>query len=98
MVVIVLLAVYYFVRAVADPACAGGAAAGGQDRDCARLLIIPLGFAMGMPFPSGLRMLGEARGDDNLDRVGVGDECGVERAGVGAVDDDCHSVWAAGHF
>jgi hypothetical protein len=32
----------------------------------AGLLIIPLGFAMGMPFPSGLRMLGEARGDDNL--------------------------------
>jgi hypothetical protein len=32
----------------------------------AALLIIPLGFAMGMPFPSGLRMLGEARGDDNL--------------------------------
>jgi hypothetical protein len=30
------------------------------------LLIIPLGFAMGMPFPSGLRMLGEARGEDNL--------------------------------
>jgi hypothetical protein len=32
----------------------------------AALLIIPLGFVMGMPFPSGLRMLGEARGDDNL--------------------------------
>ena len=31
----------------------------------AALLIIPLGFAMGMPFPSGLRMLGE-RQDDNL--------------------------------
>jgi len=31
----------------------------------AALLIIPLGFAMGMPFPTGLRMLGEGRGDDN---------------------------------
>ncbi|HVZ18097.1 MAG TPA: hypothetical protein VG897_13325 [Terriglobales bacterium] len=31
----------------------------------AALLIIPLGFAMGMPFPSGLRMLGESRGNDN---------------------------------
>jgi predicted membrane-bound spermidine synthase len=31
----------------------------------AAFLIIPLGFAMGMPFPSGLRMLGESRGDDN---------------------------------
>jgi predicted membrane-bound spermidine synthase len=32
----------------------------------AALLIIPLGFVMGMPFPSGLRMLGERTGDDNL--------------------------------
>jgi hypothetical protein len=31
----------------------------------AALLIIPLGFAMGMPFPTGLRMLGEGRGEDN---------------------------------
>jgi predicted membrane-bound spermidine synthase len=31
----------------------------------ASALIIPLGFVMGMPFPSGLRMLGE-RGSDNL--------------------------------
>jgi hypothetical protein len=31
----------------------------------AALLIIPLGFAMGMPFPSGLRMLGQSSGDDN---------------------------------
>jgi predicted membrane-bound spermidine synthase len=31
----------------------------------AAVLIIPLGFAMGMPFPSGLRMLGERGGDDN---------------------------------
>ncbi|HEX2918435.1 MAG TPA: hypothetical protein VHN81_07930, partial [Edaphobacter sp.] len=32
----------------------------------AALLIIPLGFAMGMPFPSGLRMLGQSQSDDNL--------------------------------
>ena len=32
----------------------------------AALLIIPLGFAMGMPFPSGLRMLAESNQDDNL--------------------------------
>ncbi len=29
-------------------------------------MLIPLGFAMGMPFPSGLRMLCESRSDDNL--------------------------------
>jgi spermidine synthase len=32
----------------------------------AGVLIIPLGFVMGMPFPSGLRMLGERSSDDNL--------------------------------
>jgi hypothetical protein len=32
----------------------------------AALLIVPLGFAMGMPFPSGLRMLGQRSADDNL--------------------------------
>jgi hypothetical protein len=31
----------------------------------AAVLIVPLGFAMGMPFPSGLRMLGERAGNDN---------------------------------
>jgi hypothetical protein len=31
----------------------------------AALLIVPLGFAMGMPFPSGLRMLGEKGETDN---------------------------------
>jgi hypothetical protein len=30
------------------------------------LMLIPLGFAMGMPFPSGLRLLCEYRSDDNL--------------------------------
>ena len=30
------------------------------------LMLIPLGFVMGMPFPSGLRMLCESRSDDNL--------------------------------
>jgi energy-coupling factor transporter transmembrane protein EcfT len=30
------------------------------------LMLIPLGFAMGMPFPSGLRLLCESRSDDNL--------------------------------
>jgi spermidine synthase len=32
----------------------------------AAVLIIPLGFVMGMPFPSGLRMLGERSSGDNL--------------------------------
>ena len=30
------------------------------------LMLIPLGFVMGMPFPSGLRLLCESRSDDNL--------------------------------
>ena len=59
------------------------------------LLLVPLGFAMGMPFPSGLRALSSQdswRGQTRRGGVGVGDERRVERAGIGAGDGDCHSV------
>lgn len=63
-VVIGLLAIYYFALSPLLHALIGLPQA--VKVVMAGLLIIPLGFAMGMPFPSGLRMLGEARGDDNL--------------------------------
>jgi hypothetical protein len=62
--VVVILVTYYFALSPLLHALIG------LDQSVkvviAALLIIPLGFAMGMPFPSGLRMLGEARGEDNL--------------------------------
>ncbi len=62
--VIALLAIYYFALSPVLHALIGLP----QEIKIviAALLIIPLGFAMGMPFPSGLRMLGESRADDNL--------------------------------
>jgi spermidine synthase len=63
-VVIGLLAIYYFALSPLLHALIGLNQT--VKIAIAALLIIPLGFAMGMPFPSGLRMLGEARGDDNL--------------------------------
>ena len=62
--VVVILAIYYFALSPLLHALIGLDQA--VKVAIAALLIIPLGFAMGMPFPSGLRMLGEARGDDNL--------------------------------
>ena len=61
--VIVLLGAYYFALSPILHALVGLP----QEAKIAiaAVLIIPLGFAMGMPFPSGLRMLGESRGDDN---------------------------------
>ena len=62
-VVITLLAVYYFALSPILHALVGLPQA--TKIAISALLIIPLGFAMGMPFPSGLRMLGEARAEDN---------------------------------
>jgi len=61
--VIALLAAYYFALSPILHALVGLSQA--TKIAIAAVLIIPLGFAMGMPFPSGLRMLGEGRGDDN---------------------------------
>jgi len=63
-IVIALLAAYYFALSPLLHELIGLPQA--TKVVIAALLIIPLGFAMGMPFPSGLRMLGESRGDDNL--------------------------------
>ncbi|MGZ4787528.1 MAG: hypothetical protein ACXVZX_03345, partial [Terriglobales bacterium] len=61
--VIVLLAAYYFAL---SPILHGLVGLPQEIKIAiAAVLIVPLGFAMGMPFPSGLRMLGESRGDDN---------------------------------
>ena len=60
------------------------------------LLLLPLGFTMGMPFPSGLRALGFRRRSNapaaRRCRVGLGDECRVQRSGFGAGDRHCHPV------
>ncbi len=63
-VVIALLAVYYFALSPLLHSLIGLPQS--IKVFIAALLIIPLGFAMGMPFPSGLRMLWETRTDDNL--------------------------------
>jgi predicted membrane-bound spermidine synthase len=61
--VIALLAVYYFAL---SPILHGLVGLPQTVKIAiSAVLIIPLGFAMGMPFPSGLRMLGEGGGDDN---------------------------------
>ena len=63
------------------------------------LLLIPPGFAMGMPFPSGSARLvaagfspGECPGETRRRGMGVGHECCVERVGFGVGDGDCHPV------
>jgi spermidine synthase len=61
--VVALLAVYYIALSPILHALVGLPQA--TKIAISALLIVPLGFAMGMPFPSGLRMLGEGRGDDN---------------------------------
>ena len=62
-IVIALLATYYFMLSPLLHALIG------LDQAIkvliAAILIIPLGFAMGMPFPSGLRMLGEVSNTRN---------------------------------
>jgi len=61
--VIALLAVYYFAL---SPILHGLVGLPQTVKILiAAVLIIPLGFAMGMPFPSGLRMMGDRGGDDN---------------------------------
>lgn len=61
--VIALLGAYYFALSPILHALVGLPQA--TKIAIAAALIIPLGFAMGMPFPTGLRMLGESGGDDN---------------------------------
>ncbi|HWR15043.1 MAG TPA: hypothetical protein VN577_09450 [Terriglobales bacterium] len=63
-IVIAILALYYFMLSPILHELIG--LPQGVKVTIAALLIIPLGFAMGMPFPSGLRMLGQSRHDDNL--------------------------------
>jgi len=61
--VIALLGVYYFALSPILHALVGLPQA--AKIAIAAVLIVPLGFAMGVPFPSGLRMLGERGGEDN---------------------------------
>ena len=72
------------------------------------VLLVPLGFAMGMPFPTGLRALASLpvpdfpRIPEEPDQrkrggMGLGHECGFQRTGFGPGDGDCHSVWAELH-
>ena len=70
-------------------------------------LLVPLGFAMGMPFPTGLRALasgtggevaGAARGSQRKHGgVGLGHERGFERPGLGAGHHYRHPVWLECH-
>ena len=62
--VIAILAIYYFTLSAILHSLIGLPQT--AKVIIAALLIVPLGLAMGMPFPSGLRMLGQSQSDDNL--------------------------------
>ena len=72
-------------------------------------LLVPLGFAMGMPFPTGLRALAGAGGGElpvaasrpkqrKYGGVGLGHERGFQRPGIGAGHHHCHPVWLECHI
>ena len=80
-------------------------------------ILIPLGFAMGMPFPTGLRALaggsankshsagkrnsrrsgGRESGRREFSGVGLGDERGFQRSGLGRGHYHRHPVWIECH-
>ena len=71
------------------------------------VLLVPLGFAMGMPFPTGLRALASSPVPEfpaaakaecgKCGGMGLGDECGLQRAGFGPGHGHRHSVWTECH-
>ena len=63
-------------------------------------LLAPLGFAMGMPFPSGLRALASSQTGEAKRQcrgVGLGHERRFQRAGIGSGHGHRHSVRAQRH-
>lgn len=62
--VVGLLVIYYFALPAVLHSLIG--LSGPTKILISAVLIVPLGFLMGMPFPSGLRMLGESSTDDSL--------------------------------